>query len=116
MARMRGPDCAVFMCNLIHNTHREDQCEWHRMTGTTGPDCAVMYKLINTHTHTHSVVSLIPPWEDQCERHRMTRITGPDSAVTFLLSFSGMCFVLLLYFCRFLFCCVVVLLFVFMLL
>ena len=31
----------------------EDQCEWHRMTRMTGPDCAVMCNLINTHTHTH---------------------------------------------------------------
>ena len=46
------------------------------MTRMTGPDCAVMYKLINTHTHTH-----IPPCEDRCEGHRMTRITGPDCAV-----------------------------------
>ena len=48
------------MCNLI-NTHThththtpwKDQCEWHRMTRMTGPDCAVMCNLINTHTHTH---------------------------------------------------------------
>ena len=50
------------MCNLI-NTHththtqvslippREGQCEWHRTTRMTGPDCAVMCNLINTHTH-----------------------------------------------------------------
>ena len=34
-----------------------DQCkwrEWHRMTRVTGPDCAVMGNLINTHTHTHT--------------------------------------------------------------
>ena len=56
------------MCNLI-NTHThthtltttttthtpwEDQCEWHRITGMTGPDCAVMCNLVNTHTHTHT--------------------------------------------------------------
>ena len=55
MTRLTGPDCAVIMCNLI-NTHthtREDQCEWHRMTRMTGPDCVVMCNLINTHTHTH---------------------------------------------------------------
>ena len=28
----------------------EDQCEWHRMTRMTGPDCAVMCNLINIHT------------------------------------------------------------------
>ena len=76
MTRMTGPDCAV-MCSLmsthtrththILNTHththththtlippREDQCEWHRMTRMTGPDCVVMCNLINTHTHTHT--------------------------------------------------------------
>ena len=43
-----------------------------RMTSMTGPDCAVMCNLINTHidTHTH-----------QCEWHRMTRMTGPDCVV-----------------------------------
>ena len=50
------------------------------MARMTGPDCAVMYNLINTHTHTHTV-SLIPPLEDQWEWHRMTRVTGPDCAV-----------------------------------
>ena len=66
---------------------REDQCEWHRMTRMTGPDCVVVCNLINTpththtHTHTHTQVSLIPPWDDQCEWHRMTRMTGPDCAV-----------------------------------
>ena len=34
---------------------REDQCEWHRMTRMTGPDCVVMCNLINTHTHTHTL-------------------------------------------------------------
>ena len=70
------------MCNLI-NIHTyilihpwEDQCEWHRMTRMTGPDCAVMCNLINIHTYI-----LIHPWEDQCEWHRMTRMTGPDCAV-----------------------------------
>ena len=44
---------------------REDQCEWHRMTRMTGPDCVVMCNLINTgpdcvvmcnliNTHTHT--------------------------------------------------------------
>ena len=48
------------------------------MTRMTGPSCAVMCKLNNTHTHT---LSLIPPREDQCEWHRMTRMTGPDCVV-----------------------------------
>ena len=29
----------------------EDQCEWHRMTRMTEPDCAVMCNLINIHTY-----------------------------------------------------------------
>ena len=48
------------------------------MARITRPDCAVMCNLINTHTHTHT---LILPWEDQCEWHRMTRMKGPDCAV-----------------------------------
>ena len=54
------------MGNLINNpeythTHtREDQCEWHRMTRMTGPDCVVMCNLINTHTHIHTQ-SIIDP-------------------------------------------------------
>ena len=78
MTRMTGPDCVV-MCNLKNNTYihtyiydraglrgyvqfnkyihtymippREDQCEWHRMTRMTGPDCVVMCNLINTYIH-----------------------------------------------------------------
>ena len=44
------------------------------MTRMTGPDCAVMCNLINTHirTHTHTLI---------CEWHRMTRMTGPDCVV-----------------------------------
>ena len=45
------------------------------MTRMTGPDCAVMRNLINTHTHRHTHTL------DQCEWHRMTRMTGPDCAV-----------------------------------
>ena len=40
---------------------REDQCEWHRMTRMTGPDCVVMCNLINTHTHTHTHSIIDPP-------------------------------------------------------
>ena len=36
----------------IH-TPREDQCEWHRMTRMTGPDCVVRCNLINTYIHTY---------------------------------------------------------------
>ena len=51
------------MCNLI-NTYislippREDQCEWHRMTRMTGPDCVVMCNLINTYIHTYIYIHL----------------------------------------------------------
>ena len=38
------------------------------MTRVAGPDCAVMYNLMSTHTHA--------PWEDQSIWHRMTRMTG----------------------------------------
>ena len=40
------------MCNLI-NIHTYIQCEWHRMTRMTGPDCVVMCNLINTYIHTY---------------------------------------------------------------
>ena len=36
----------------------EDQCEWHRMTRMTGPDCAVMCNLINTQAHTYTLVQV----------------------------------------------------------
>ena len=32
----------------------EDQCEWHRMTRMTGPDCTVMCNLMNIHTYIHT--------------------------------------------------------------
>ena len=38
----------------LHIPPWEDQCEWHRMTRMTGPDCAVMCNLINTQTHTYT--------------------------------------------------------------
>ena len=47
MSRMNGK-------KRYTHTPREDQCEWHRMTRMTGPDCVVMCNLINTHTHTHT--------------------------------------------------------------
>ena len=65
MTRMTGPDCAV-MCNLINMVHtQEDQCEWHRMTRMTGPNCAGMCNLINTHTHTRH------------EEVGLSRLSGP---------------------------------------
>ena len=35
-----GPVILVILC---HSHSLEDQCEWHRITRMTGPDCAVMY-------------------------------------------------------------------------
>ena len=51
--------CSVNVKNTHTHTHTlipppEDQCEWHRMTRMTGPDCVVRCNLINTHTHTHT--------------------------------------------------------------
>ena len=48
------------------------------MTRMTGPDCADMCNLINTHTHTHTHIH---PWEDECEWHILIRMTGPNCAV-----------------------------------
>ena len=48
----------------------------------TGPDCSVMYNLINTHTHAHSKYHRSPLGRIcQFEWHIMTRRTGPDCAV-----------------------------------
>ena len=48
----------VFVISVIDPlTPWEDQCEWHRMTSTTGPDCTFMCNLINT----HYVISIIDP-------------------------------------------------------
>ena len=54
MTPMTGPDCAV-MCNLIYiYIDRYIHTEWHRMTRMTGPDCAVMCNSINIHTYIHT--------------------------------------------------------------
>ena len=42
-----------FVTSIIDPPPWEDQCEWHRMTRMTGPDCAVMCNLIDTHKHTY---------------------------------------------------------------
>ena len=34
----------------------EDQCEWHRMTRITGPECVVMCNLRNIHTYIHAYI------------------------------------------------------------
>ena len=51
-----------FVTSIIDPTSG-DQCEWHRMTRRTEPDCAVMCNLINTHTrintHTHTPLGRI---------------------------------------------------------
>ena len=56
------------------NTPWKDQCERHRMTRMTGPDCAVMYNLINTHRHTHTYTHIISTDRRWCLR-------APDSSV-----------------------------------
>ena len=38
------------------HTYIHNQCEWHRMTRMTGPDCAVMGNLINIHTYIHTYI------------------------------------------------------------
>ena len=43
----------IYIHIYIHTYIREDQCEWHRMTRMTGPDCVVMCNLINTYIHTY---------------------------------------------------------------
>ena len=45
---------SIYVKNVSLIPPWEDQCEWHRMTRMTGPDCVVMCNLINTHTHTHT--------------------------------------------------------------
>ena len=47
--RMTGPGLRGY---VQFNKYR-DQCEWHRMTRMTGPDCVVMCNLINTYIHTY---------------------------------------------------------------
>ena len=44
-------DTAVVLTSISLIPPWEDQCEWHRMTKMTGPDCAVMCNLINIHTY-----------------------------------------------------------------
>ena len=50
------------------------------MARMTGPDCAVMCNLINTHTHTHTHTHT-PFGRINASGTRMTRMTGPDCAV-----------------------------------
>ena len=51
------------------------------MTSMTGPDCAVMCKLINIHTYICTYIHTYIHTYIQCEWHRMTRMTGPDCVV-----------------------------------
>ena len=36
------------------NKHTHRSCEYHAITWMAGPDCAVMYSLVNTHKNTHT--------------------------------------------------------------
>ena len=57
------------LCDPGWCVHKSDfQNKWDdnthiHMTKTTGPDCAVMCNLINTHTHTETyyIISIIDP-------------------------------------------------------
>ena len=49
-----GPHSSSIKKSILNCHDRlfwEGQCEWHSMTSMTGPDCAVMFNLINIHTH-----------------------------------------------------------------
>ena len=68
----RGQENVTFPCSADHeqdwqpypvdpysaicDDHTYIQCEWHRMTRMTGPDCvmAIMCNLINIHTYIHT--------------------------------------------------------------
>ena len=81
MTRMTGPDCAV-MCNLINtHTHTHTQCEWHRMTRMTRPDCAVMCNLINTHTHTHTHTHTLGNAVRHVGKHPATQSSGRKTSI-----------------------------------
>ena len=56
------------------------------MTRMTAPDCTFTCNLLNTHTHTHSIID--PHLEDQCEWHIMIRMTGPHCAGYVVVVFS----------------------------
>ena len=50
--RIRG---IAYLQNMTIQTYIHDQCEWHGITRTTGPDCAVMRNLITIHTYIHTI-------------------------------------------------------------
>ena len=62
----------------------KDQFEWHKTSRMTGPECAVMCHLADTHTYIHTgrdcvvMNNIIDKHTHKCERHRMTRVTGQD--------------------------------------
>ena len=46
-------------CNKYHRSLLgEDQCEWHVMKRMIGPDCAIMYSLINPNKYIHTLPRL----------------------------------------------------------
>ena len=92
------------MCNLINtHTHRhippwEDQCEWHKMTRMTGPDCAVMCNFINAYPNTiHEIqraengadASLGQCWDTRCKVQKRDRAHTPQ--VTYLSNVGPSC-------------------------
>ena len=48
----------------------ENQCEWHRITTMTGPDCVFMCNLINTHRQLRSQGPV------SVQAHRIEGVTG----------------------------------------
>ena len=67
------------------------------MTGMTGPDCAVMCNLINTHTHTHThtLAEYFQPWgwygvvvSSGVEIMELTATLGFEEGCT-ILSYDG---------------------------
>ena len=55
----------------------EDQCEWHKRTRMTGPDCAVICNLINIYRHTNTHTShLIRGFRDNYQPYSLEKINA----------------------------------------
>ena len=76
----------------------EDQREWHRMTRITGPDCAVMWNLINTvyipgtyiiHNTVHTVRTFIVSEATSIYRFPNAFMTKPLPRVLYILINTG---------------------------
>ena len=60
----RASRCAGYLLLIDHSSDEG----WHRITRTTGPDCAVRCNLINTHTHTHTHTNRTSSWRAKTKR------------------------------------------------